>query len=103
MTTPTVTPLRAVLDAFGAGARSRADVARITGLRADTVDAAVEHLLRIGRLLGKELTTGCPSGGCGSCASGVGDQPGCGSSAPSPRRSGPALVELTVADRQART
>lgn len=89
-------PLRAVLDAFEAGAGSRADVARSTGLRAEAVDAAVEHLLRMGRLDAKELSMGCPGGGCGSCASGVDDSPGCGATAASPGRSGPVLVELTV-------
>ena len=92
-------PLSSVLAAFEAGAPSRAAVARSTGLRADVVDAAIEHLLRMGRLDAKELSTGCPTGGCGSCASGVDDAPGCGSSGASPTRSGPALVQLSVGRR----
>jgi hypothetical protein len=89
-------PLRSVLDAFEAGARSRAEVGTRTGLRRDVVDAAIEHLLRIGRLDARELTGGCPEGGCGSCASGSGDAPGCGAPGPSARRSGPVLVTLSV-------
>jgi hypothetical protein len=90
------TPLRSVLAAFEDGARSRSEVCTATGLRRDVVDAAVEHLLRLGRLDARELTTGCPTGGCGSCASGEGDAPGCGSPGPSARRSGPVLVSLSV-------
>jgi hypothetical protein len=90
------TPLRAVLDAFDAGARSRADVVERTGLSGDVVAAAIGHLLRMGRLEARELSTGCPGGGCGSCASGHGEAPGCGAAAPSPRRSGPVLVQLSV-------
>lgn len=89
-------PLRSVLTAFEDGARSRTDVCTTTGLRRDVVDAAIEHLLRMGRLDAKALTVGCPDGGCGSCASGVGDAPGCGASGPSTRRSGPVLVSLSV-------
>lgn len=89
-------PLRSVLGAFEDGARSRTEVCGRTGLRRDVVDAAIEHLLRIGRLDARELASGCPSGGCGSCASGVDDSPGCGAAAPSPTRSGPVLVTLTV-------
>jgi FeoC like transcriptional regulator len=89
-------PLRSVLTAFEDGARSRTDVCAGTGLRRDVVDAAIEHLLRMGRLDAKELTVGCPDGGCGSCASGADDAPGCGASGPSTRRSGPVLVTLSV-------
>jgi hypothetical protein len=89
-------PLRSVLGAFEGGARSRADVCTTTGLRRDVVDAAIEHLLRLGRLDAAELTVGCPDGGCGSCASGAGNAPGCGAPGPSIRRSGPVLVTLSV-------
>jgi hypothetical protein len=92
-------PLRSVLAAFEDGARSRSEVGTRTGLRRDIVDAAIEHLLRVGRLDARELTVGCPDGGCGSCASGAGDAPGCGSSGPSARRSGPVLVTLSVRRR----
>jgi hypothetical protein len=89
-------PLRSVLTAFEEGARSRTEVCAATGLRRDVVDAAIEHLLRLGRLDARELAVGCPDGGCGSCASGHGDAPGCGASGPSTRRSGPVLVSLSV-------
>lgn len=89
-------PLRDVLAAFDAGARSRAEIGSLTGLRRDSVDAAIEHLVRMGRLEARELSTGCPGGGCGACASGVDGAPGCGASGPSAQRSGPVLVQLTV-------
>jgi FeoC-like transcriptional regulator len=93
----TTTPLRAVLEALQGGAHSRAELAGRTGLRPDTVDAALEHLVRMGRLEVGELSTGCPSGGCGSCPSGVDDGPGCGSSAPVDRPAGaPVLLQLTL-------
>jgi hypothetical protein len=89
-------PLRSVLTAFEDGAHSRTDVCTSTGLRRDVVDAAIEHLLRMGRLDAEQLGVGCPDGGCGSCASGSGDAPGCGASGPSTRRSGPVLVSLSL-------
>jgi hypothetical protein len=92
----TGTPLRSVLTALADGAVSRVEVCDRTGLRRDVVDAAIEHLLRMGRLDARELAVGCPDGGCGSCASGAGNAPGCGASGPSARRSGPVLVSLSV-------
>ncbi len=90
-------PLRSVLAAFRAGATSRHDVSRRTGLAPDLVDAAIEHLVATGRLQAKELASGCPGGGCGSCASGAPDgAPGCGAPGPSAGRSGPVLVQLSV-------
>jgi hypothetical protein len=89
-------PLRSVLAAFGSGARSRHDLCRATGLRDDLVDAAIDHLVRMGKLEARELSSGCPGGGCGSCASGVDGTAGCGAPGPSARRRGPALVQLTV-------
>jgi hypothetical protein len=89
-------PLRSVLDAIDSGAGSRADIVRATGLRADLVAAAIDHLVRMRRLEARALTSGCPSGGCGSCASGIGDAPGCGAVGPSPARTGPVLVALSV-------
>ncbi len=90
-------PLRSVLASLAAGAHSRAEVSRRTGLSADVVDAAVDHLVRLGRLETSELSSGCPTGGCGSCASGSGDgTPGCGAPGPSAQRRGPVLVQLSV-------
>ena len=93
-------PLTAVLAAFEAGAHSLGEVATRCDLPLDTVRASVDHLVRMGRLEAKELAVGCPTGGCGSCASGTDDgAAGCGSSAPSSRRSGPVLVALSVRRR----
>ena len=89
-------PLTAVLDAFAGGAGSLAEVAQRTGLSPSVVSASVDHLVRMGRLEAKQLSVGCPSGGCGSCASGVDEGPGCGASGPSKDRSGPVLVALTL-------
>ncbi len=89
-----------MLDAFAVGAVSLDEVARRTGLARDAVDAAVDHLVRMGLIDAKELSLGCPSGGCGTCASGAADgAPGCGAPAPSATRRGPVLVTLTVRHR----
>jgi hypothetical protein len=60
-------PLRAVLDAFASGATTRADVCRITGVPRDVVDAAIDHLVRVGRVSGKPLSIGCSDRACGGC------------------------------------
>lgn len=91
-------PLTQVLDAFTSGASSLAEIEARTGLSRGIVEASVDHLVRLGRLEAKELAMGCPSGGCGSCASATIDgAPGCGASSPSPVRNGPVLVALTLA------
>jgi ferredoxin len=85
-----------VLAAFDDGARSLDEVGERTGLTRTVVRAAVEHLVRAGRLETRELTIGCPSGGCGTCASALGDgTPGCGADGPGRRRPGPALVTIS--------
>lgn len=90
-------PLRQVLAAFEGGAASLAEVQRVTGLTPDVLDASVAHLVRLGRLEARELSLGCPSSGCGGCASAtVEGTPACGSAGPSPTRRGPALVALTL-------
>ncbi len=90
-------PLTAVLRAFDDGVHSLDEVARRCDLSIDVVRASVDHLVRIGRLEAKELAVGCPSGGCGSCASGTEDgDAGCGAPGPSEGRSGPVLVTLSV-------
>ncbi len=92
-----VRPLHAVLQAFEEGAHSLHDIALRTSLSQDVVSASVEHLVRMGRVQAKELAIGCPSGGCGTCASGTSDgTAGCGAPGPSARRSGPVLVELSL-------
>ncbi|MDO5534570.1 MAG: FeoC-like transcriptional regulator [Propionibacteriaceae bacterium] len=90
-------PLSAVLGAFADGAHSLADVSARTGLPSDVVQASVDHLVRLGRLEARELAMGCPSSGCGSCASASADGgPGCGASGPDAGRRGPVLVALTL-------
>ncbi|HHU38336.1 MAG TPA: hypothetical protein GXZ45_03515 [Propionibacterium sp.] len=93
-------PLTAVLAAFEAGAASLAEVASRTGLSPDVVSASVEHLVRLGRLESRELAMGCPSSGCGGCASATLEgTPGCGATGPDPGRRGLALVALTLRRR----
>lgn len=100
MSAPAATsPLRAVLEALRGGAGSLSEVTRECGLDRDVVEAAVEHLVRVGAVSARELALGCPGGGCSSCASGVDGAPGCGSPGPSPTRTGPVLVALTVRER----
>ncbi len=62
-------PLRDVLTAVEAGTGTLHDVSRRTGLAPDVVRAAVDHLVRIGRIAADRLTVGCGRG-CGSCPSG---------------------------------
>jgi hypothetical protein len=89
-----------VLGAFEAGVHSVDEVATLTGLSRDVVDAAIAHLVRAGRIEARELAIGCPDGGCGSCASGqVDGSAGCGASGPSAQRSGPVIVTLSLRRR----
>jgi hypothetical protein len=92
------TPLRDVLGAVEAGAPTLDDVARRTGMAPDAVRAAVDHLVRMGRLGADRLTVGCADGGCGACPSGVDGAPGCGAPGPS-SSGGPVLVALTLRRR----
>lgn len=87
-------PLRGVLDALEAGASSIDEVATRTSLSRDVVSASIDHLVRMGRLSVETMAFGCPGGGCGSCASGSGDAPGCGAAGPSVGRQGPVLVTI---------
>ena len=90
-------PLRAVLTAFEGDIHSLDDIAQHTGLARDVVSAAVDHLVRAGRIEARELAVGCPDGGCGSCASGTAaGEPGCGAAAPGRSRTGPVLVALSL-------
>lgn len=93
----TLGPLGQVLAALDAGAHSLAEVSGRTGLSRDVVDASVDHLVRVGRLEARTLTTGCPDAGCGSCASGCTDgSAGCGAAGPGRPRSDPTLVTISV-------
>lgn len=60
-------PLRAVLAAAGQGVSTLEDLAGVTGLSRDVVDAAVEHLVRARRLEAVDLSAACPASGCGTC------------------------------------
>lgn len=99
MTTTTVGPLRQVLAELEAGTPTVTEVARNLNLDEQVVRAAVDHLVRAGRIEAKELSIGCPASGCGGCASATTDgAPGCGLPAPMPgRRAG--LVTLTLTRR----
>ena len=96
-TTPTG-PLRRVLLALEAGADSRAVLARHTGLDVELVDAALAHLVRLGRVRAETLGSGCPSEGCSRCPSGRPDGvPGCLAASPGGSK---GLVAVTLVPRQ---
>lgn len=88
-------PLRAVRAAIEDGSGTLRQIADVTGLPADVVAAAIDHLVRAGSLTASTLSIGCPEGGCGGCASGAGTSPGCGAAAPSSARRGPVLIALS--------
>ncbi len=100
----TGSPLRAVLAELDAGAPTLDEVARRTGLDRGVVGAAVDHLVRLGRVSASTLGTACPDGGCGTCPDG-----GCGTcpagagcdarGVPAPAGSRPVLVALSVRRR----
>lgn len=100
--TPTVTsagPLRRIVAAIEAGAASRAEVAARAGLDRQIVDAALEHLIRSGRLNSERIGVACPDTGCGRCPSGRADgTAGCGASGPQTSR-GPVALTLTRGPR----
>jgi hypothetical protein len=92
-------PLTTVLAEMQAGTPTVAEIVRRSGLEDSVVRAAVEHLVRSGRVESRELSMGCPASGCGGCASANDDgAPGCGLPSPVPgRRAG--LVTLTPTRR----
>jgi hypothetical protein len=92
-------PLSTVLAQMQAGAPTVAEIVRRSGLEDSVVRAAVDHLVRSGRVESRELSMGCPASGCGGCASATDDgAPGCGLPSPVPgRRAG--LVTLTPTRR----
>jgi len=90
-------PLHLVLDEITAGTPTLAAIARRTGLSDDVVRAAVDHLVRAGRITSAELSLGCPTGGCGSCPSA-----GNGCTLPAARGDRrPGLVSLSLTRRVA--
>lgn len=87
-------PLTAVLEAIHAGAASLHEVGGRTGLAPDVVSAAIEHLVRLGRLSTETLTSGCPDDGCGGCGLARPGGPGCPSRGRPTSGQGPVLVTL---------
>lgn len=94
MTTPNrPSPLRQVLAEVRAGtATTVTDLAARVGVSRDEASAMVDHWVRKGRLTADDLGAACPSAGCGSCSSGHGDEPGCGSASPADR---PTLLAIS--------
>ena len=92
-------PLSSVLAELEAGTPTIAEMVRRSGLEESVLRAAVDHLVRTGRVESRELSMGCPESGCGGCASASeAGTPGCGLGAPVPgRRAG--LVTLTLTRR----
>lgn len=91
-------PLSLVLAEVRAGTPTVAGIALRSGLDESVVRAAVDHLVRSGRIESRELSIGCPPSGCGGCASATAGAPGCGLPAPVPGRR-PGLVTLTLSRR----
>lgn len=60
-------PLSAVLTQVERGTPTVSEIARRTGLSDEVARAAVDHLLRSGRLQADQVPIGCPPGGCGGC------------------------------------
>jgi len=87
-------PLHLVLDEITAGTPTLAAIARRTGLSDDVVRAAVDHLVRAGRITSTELSLGCPTDGCGTCPS----SDGCSLPASLGARR-PGLVSLSLTRR----
>lgn len=85
-----------VLSALEGGAATVHEAAHRAGVSRELAELAIDTLIRMGRIDATTLATGCPIGGCRTCASGVADQPGCGASAPSAARQGPVLVALRL-------
>lgn len=85
-------PMEAVTEAIRAGARSRAEIRRETGLSASTVDAIIHHLERTGRLTLEELGSGCAGGSCDSCIAAKANGVTCASAGHS---NGPVALVLT--------
>jgi len=92
-------PLSIVLAELEAGTPTITEMVRRSGLDESVLRAAVDHLVRSGRVESRELSMGCPESGCGGCASASdAGTPACGLGAPVPgRRAG--LVTLTLSRR----
>jgi|GEM_PF-3366569 len=75
-------PLTQVLTTVESGVRTVPAIAQATGLNPDLVNAAIDHLIREGRMRALPLNS-CASGTCGGCSL---FKPRC-SSLPHPRSS----------------
>lgn len=84
-------PMEAVVDAIASGARSRADIRRVTGLSDSTVDAVIFHLERTGHLTLEELGSSCAGGNCNSCIAAAASGMTC---ADRPKSQGPVVLVL---------
>ncbi len=69
-------PLSLVLAEVRAGTPTVAGIALRSGLDESVVRAAVDHLVRSGRIESRELSIGCPPSGCGLPAPVPGRRPG---------------------------
>ncbi len=92
-------PLSLVLAEVEAGTPTLTQMARNCGLDEEVVRAAVEHLVRAGRIETRELSVGCPPSGCGGCPLAA-EGEGCGRPDVLQGRR-PGLVLLSLARRVA--
>jgi hypothetical protein len=93
--TSTKGPLSLVLAEVEAGTPTIGEMARHIGLDEAVVRAAVDHLVRSGRIEAREIAIGCPPSGCGGCAFAS------GCSQPAPTSGHRGLVTLTLSRRVA--
>ncbi|QLY31329.1 FeoC-like transcriptional regulator [Nocardia huaxiensis] len=83
-----MSPLRQVLAEIttARGGVRLDDVARRVGVSRAEVDSMIEYWVRRGKLSTEAITSGCPTGGCGTCPS----TSSCGT-----RPAGPVLIAIT--------
>lgn len=87
-------PLRRILAEITAaqGDLNLDEIARRIGISRDEADAMIDYWVRKGRLSIERITSGCPGGGCGSCADST-----CGT-----RATGPVLLAIGLTKQQIR-
>ncbi|MGW1076288.1 FeoC-like transcriptional regulator [Streptomyces sp. NPDC002537] len=92
-----MSPLRQVLAAVreANGSVRLDDIARRLGLAPDEVASMVDYWVHRGELTREEVGGGCPSGGCGGCAS----VSSCGTGTSLRKRKGPLLLTIRPARR----
>ena len=86
----------AEVKASAGGGISLAEVARKVGISSEEASSMIDYWARKGRLSVDDIGNACASGGCGSCAHGHNDAPGCGAAAPG---KGPVLLAISVRPR----